>query len=142
MFTKIVQKWNLFKADWREYLRLRRVASRAWHKLDEIRGKITVLYHPDERANIKRCIKTKFMDIPVLGNDDSFGQKGINVIAYDSYCPNFNGGNSAEVAVPCTETSCPCHANNCEYVAAAVEYKDAVARRRAFWGDNSKSKAK
>lgn len=141
MFTKIVQKWNLFKADWREYQRLRRVAARAWHKLDRIRGKITVLYNANEIVNVKRCIKTKLMNVPVIDNDDTFGQK-MQVVAYDSYCPNFKLDDGAVGVKPCTETSCPCHANNCEYVAAAEEYKQAVARRRGFWGAESQSKKK
>lgn len=142
MFTKIVQKWNLFKADWREYQRLRRVAARAWHKLDRIRGKITVLYNANEIVNIKRCIKIKFMSVPVMNSDDTFGSKGMHVVACDSYCPHFKGGRDVEDVKPCTETSCPCHVDNCEYVAAAEEYKQAVARRRGFWGAESQSKKK
>lgn len=141
MFATIVQKWNAFKADWKEYQRLRRVAARAWRKLDRVRGKITVFCGKDGVAKEKRCIKTKFVEVPHFNPVDDFGSGRISqVVAYSSYCPYFRGKDSDAEVVECGQADCPCHAANCEYANAAKEYETASARHRAFWGSKSKTK--
>lgn len=142
MFAKIVQKWNAFKANWKEYKRLRRLASRAWHKLDQIRYKITVHYSADDIVKIKRCIHIKIVNVPVIDPSDDFGGRKMGVVALDSYCPHFNGTANDGSSAPCTETQCPCYAGYCEYIAAAKEYAAAAERRRAFWDSNVKQKRK
>lgn len=143
MFATIVQKWNAFKADWKEYQRLRSVAARAWHKLDRLRGKITVFCDKNGIAKEKRCIETTFVEVPYFNNNpmDEFGSARNPLIAkQSSYCPHFKCEDLDEEVVACGQTDCPCHAANCEYANAAKEYETASARRRAFWGSKSKTK--
>ncbi|MDE5615939.1 MAG: hypothetical protein K2I81_03855 [Alphaproteobacteria bacterium] len=142
MFATIVEKWNAFKTDWKEYQRLRRVAARAWRKLDRVRGKITVFCGRDGIAKEKRCIKTKFMEVPHFSAMEELGSGRIPpIIASNSYCPYFKGKDLDAGAVECGQTDCPHHSANCEYVNAAKEYEIADAKRRAFW-NKTKSKAK
>lgn len=140
MFATIIQKWNAFKADWQEYQRLRRVAARAWHKLDHIRGKITIFYH-DENTPIdeKRCIKTKLVEMPNVNRLEPFDSVA-TVINCNTYCPHFKGRNFDETVEPCAKIDCPYHATNCEYADAVKEYEQAVTRRRSFWWRKSKTK--
>lgn len=141
MFATIIQKWNAFKADWNEYQRLRRVAARAWRKLYNIRGKITVICGNDGRANEARCIRRELVNMRPLNMMDDWGSNRVSsVIPFDSYCPHFKGERPDEEIASCTETSCPHYANNCEYVDAAKEYENAAARCRAFWGSKPKTK--
>lgn len=130
MFAKIVQKWNAFKADWNEYQRLRRVAARAWHKLDAIRYKITASCDLNGKALKKACIEKKWMDLPTSVQADDMGFKQVVPFPYDSYCMHFNRDDET---VSCKQTNCPCYAGNCEYVAAAKELEIARTNRRNFW---------
>ncbi len=132
MFVKIIQKWNAFKQNWAEYQRLRRVAARAWHKLDGLRAKITVVYRETEQRPQPRCIATKILETPqMVSMDDCLNSRTPMLVTVENYCPHFNGG--VHSGRPCNEKTCPHYAENCEYVSAAQEYKAAVEQRRTFW---------
>lgn len=133
MFRKIVQKWNAFKADWKEYQRLRRVAARAWHKLDSVRGKITVFYNMGDVEKVKSCISRKLVVVPKTALDDDWSPNRCDFMSYDSFCPHFKGDIDGENVASCAQTNCPCYSGNCEYVAAAKELSVARENRRAFW---------
>lgn len=143
MFATIRQKWNAFKLDWKEYQRLRRVAARAWHKFESVRGKITVLYNMGDVEKVKSCISRKFVPVPTVNfNQDELNPVRSELLPYDSYCSHFKGNVDGENTVACSQTNCPCYAGHCEYVAAAKELEIARAKRDAFWNDKSKTKSK
>jgi len=140
MFVKIVQKWNAFKQNWAEYQRLRRVAARAWHKLDGLRAKVTVMYRANEPQPKNHCIATKILEVRTMAaTDDVFNTKTPLMMMVDHYCPHFNG--NAKSVRPCNEVTCPRYTENCEYAAASQEYETAVAQKRTFW-DRVKTKTK
>jgi len=133
MFVKIVQKWNAFKQNWAEYQRLRRVAARAWHKLDGMRARITVVYRECEPRPQKRCIASRILEVPQMAAlDDGLNSKTPMVMTIDNYCPHFHAGEKP--VRPCNDKTCPHHAENCAYAAAAQEYETAVTQKRTFWG--------
>lgn len=137
MFAAFTQKWNAFKADCQEYYRLRRVASRAWHKLERVRAKITRSYHADDSHVAKSCIYREFIEMP---NKVSMTEMPSFYVPFDHYCPYFQDGNQQDMSC-CSQTSCPRYADNCEYVTAAQELKKARAKRLSFW-DKIKTKSK
>ena len=137
MFATIVQKWNAFKADCKEYKRLCSRARKAWHRLYKMRANVTTVRGVNDEGGKKSCIKTQFVDIPTLNMMDDV-KGSVTFVSYDNYCPYFK--DLDETVAVCRQTDCPCHAANCEYANAFKEYAEASARRRAFWGSISKTK--
>lgn len=142
MFGKIEQKWNAFKANWQEYQKLRNVAWRAWHKLDSLRAKITDFRNPDDTVSSKSCIRTKFVWLPYPMRFDGTTVENHTLMQTEDYCPHFKALYVEDDVHPCKEKSCSCYAKNCEYVAAATEYADAVKKRREFWFGSKRGKEK
>jgi len=133
MFVNIVQKWNEFKQNWAEYQKLRRVVARAWHKLDRMQAKITVVYRESDPRPQKHCIASKILEVPQMDTIDDFlsGKRPV-VMTVNKYCPHFRGDTTP--VQPCNDNTCPHHAENCAYVAAAQEYETAKTQKRTFWG--------
>lgn len=142
MFTTIIQKWNTFKADWQEYQKLRRVAGRAWHKLDSLRTRITNVHSPDKNVPSKSCIRTNFVWLPHPMHSDGAASENCTLMMAEDYCPHFKDFNFEDDVPSCQEKSCACYAKHCEYAAAAEEYTDAVKRRREFWSRSQRGKEK
>lgn len=128
--SKIIQKWHTFKADWREYQKLRRVAASAWHKLDSIRAKITKHYDTGDGSKVNSCIGStiKYTPIFVIDPVDGYNGRSFDISVQEKYCPHFSDGMK-----PCSQTQCPYCVRNHEYVAAANELKEACTKRRIFW---------
>lgn len=138
MFKKIIQRWNVFKADWAEYQRLRRIAGRAWKKLYSLRARITDVDNSDTtKAGAKSCIRTSV----VCQNQSLFDERDALILVED-YCPNFKAFDVLGAVRPCKEKFCSCYAHNCEYAAAAAEYADALQKRREFWAASQRGNEK
>ncbi|MBD5400992.1 hypothetical protein HDR61_04615 [bacterium] len=128
MFAKLEQKWNAFKANLGEYQRLRRIATAAWHKLEQMRVKITTC----QDIAKKSCIKIKWTYVKT-NSAESCSNGTISVMSYDDFCPLFRAKDDAESPRPCIDKKCSCYNDSLEYIKASQEYSDAVKCRRGFW---------
>lgn len=123
MFAKIVKKWNVFKADYKEYKELERECVRLQKAQDAAYNNI---YTFSARYDLQPG------DLKCLG-----AVKNPETDVYeDKICAHYwNEGDA------CTNTKCKHHSALQEYVRAKAEYADAVSRRREFW-KNAKSRKK
>lgn len=131
MFKTIIQKWNAFKADWREYEKKNETAECALRKLERMEHRITGSYGNND---VKHCIEIKYVCMPSrIAVDELFGCASIKTAECIRYCPHFQHSKSLKKVGPCTEAACPWHEKNSQYVAAATEYIVAEEECRAAW---------
>lgn len=135
MFENLKTKWNAFKKNMTEYQHLCRKCAGAWHKFAEMRGKITVLYGIGGGDMRVRCIRGMVaancsgMPMMACGSTDQME----TLMILNQYCPHFQFDEIRGIAQNCNQASCPCHANNVEFVRAFGEYTAANEQCQRFW---------
>jgi len=139
MFAQIKQKWDAFKAKWKEYQSLRRFADQVWENVESAAAKITLIYEREDELPRNRCMRIKLMNIPAFRQDLDFPLERPVVFGMKKYCPYFDVLNKDNTIAECTKTECPCYSHNHEYVAAIKKYSDAVGKCHSVW-QRSKSK--
>lgn len=134
MFKTIVQKWNSFKADWKEYEKKYNAAEFALRRLERMEHRITGSYDYDDASAVKCCIEAKYLALPSrIALDELLGGGNVKMVESVRYCPHFQHGKSLKKAGPCTDADCPLHKRNVMYAAAAAEYVLAEENRCAAW---------
>lgn len=132
MFKDFIQKWNMFRADFGEYLRLCRQCRKLGRDIFKKRNEISVVYELGQDIKEPYCIKSVMMSFVQLPDGDSGARKNEFI---DTLCPNYEKGISE-----CS--SCPRCAQKREYDNVEAAYLSAIAARRAFWRNRSQRNSK
>lgn len=137
MFATIKQKWNAFKTNWNEYMRLRADVVRAEDNVEKIREKIAV-----KKGGGIGCIVYRYVPVPTVSGVDHLCFAKYQFVIKEHYCPHFSGDKYLDEVKPCSQINCPFFAKNAEYVDAVRKLEAVSDKVDDFLCARSKTKSK
>ncbi|MBD5391572.1 hypothetical protein HDR66_02075 [bacterium] len=133
MLKKFVQKWNMFRADFGEYMRLCRRCRELGRDVFKKRDAISVAYELGRDVKEPYCIKSVMVVFGEHTDEFSVPRKNEFVV---NLCPDYND------AEKCAAAACPRCAQKREYDRVVAEYQAAVSARYAFWRNRANNNSK